>query len=262
LYISLNEQEDAERYKDEYDLGKDAYNKLVVIAKDCFTNLGYGEKRTHDALCEYISRRGKSPLLNYWSDMIDAAVKRAKKQKLIVIDSIPISKSELDRIDKLDGVMMRKLAFTLLCLSKYRDLIVDDNNHWICFEDKDIMSMANVKVSLIRQAELYRRLKDLGYLQFPKKQDSISMRVLFGDEEQHDPVINITNFKNLGYQYLKYKGEPYFECECCGTTVKRSHPEAKRPQKYCDKCAALMQAKQKTDYVMRLKGIPINQPAV
>lgn len=254
LNISLNEYEDALRYIDERDVGKDFYNKLRVIAGYYLEN-GLKESSVREKLSEYVCFCGESPSLNVWSDMIDAAVKRAKKVKLIKIDKITISKSELERIDSLDGVQLQRLAFTLLCLSKYRDSILEDNNHWICYEDKDIMSLANMRPPLKRQYELYRILKNLGYLKFPKKIDSISMQVLFGDDEDADSEvgIEITKFQNLGYQYLKYKGQPYFECESCGLTVKKNNKNG-RPQKYCDQCAALIHAKQTTDCVMRFRN--------
>lgn len=256
LNISLNEYEDALRYLDDRDIGNGFYNKLRVIANYYFEEEGCSERIVRQKLNEYVCFCGESPSLNIWSDMIDSAIKRAKKVKLIRIDKICISKSEIDKIEQLDGVQLQRLAFTLLCLSKYRDLIIEGNDHWICYEDKDIMRLANMKPSLSRQAELYRALKEIGYLKFPKKVDSISMQVLFGDDMVGEIAVEVTKFQNLGYQYLKYKGEPYFECECCGLTVKRK-PGSKHHQKYCDQCAALMQAKQKTEYVMRLKHMQI-----
>lgn len=250
MYISLNEYEDAEFYLSERDLSGDIANKLRVIAR-YYLDKKMKKAEVREKLCQHISRIGESPTLNYWSDMIDYAIKRAAKTPLITIGSIPINSQELKKIDELKGVQLQRLAFTLLCLSKYRYAVNPDCNHWICFEDSDIMRMANVKVSLKRRAELYRTLKDMGYLRFPKKGDSISMQVLMAEDECDETVLNITNFKNLGYQYLKYKGEPYFECANCGDTVKRNANTVGRPQKYCDQCAALIHAKQMTDAVMR-----------
>lgn len=253
LEISLNEYEDADRYADDFTIGKDYYNKLRVLAGFYLKQID-DVKYATEKLKEYVSQCGESPSLNVWSDMIEAAVKRADKYGLVEIGHIDISSSEMERIDALEGVQLQRLAFTLLCLSKYRDGIIEDNNHWICYEDKDIMNLANMRPSLERQGYLYRTLEQMGYLKFPKKGDSISMQVLFGDEDDGgDKVLSIVKFKNLGYQYLKYRGEPYFECENCGLTVKRKRPEAHRAQKYCDQCAALIRAKQNTDSVMRLR---------
>lgn len=255
LNISLNEYEDALRYKEERDIDSNFYNKLRVLANYYFEEEGCSEKKVREKLSEYVCFCGESPSLNIWSDMIDAAIKRAKKVKLIRIEEIKISESEIERINCLESTQLKRLAFTLLCLAKYRDLIVKNNDHWICYEDKEIMKLANMRPSLTRQAELYKALSDMEYLKFPKKIDSISMQILFTDKEQNNnTAVTVTKFKNLGYQYLKYCGEPYFECENCGTTVKQvNNKGAGRKQKYCEQCAALIHAKQKTESVMRLK---------
>lgn len=197
---------------------------------------------TTEKLKEYVLQCGEQPTLNLWSDMIDSAVKQAGKRKAVVIDYIPVSSEELKRIDILPGTQLRRFAFTLLCLSKYFDIVKPNNDHWICLDHKDIMKLANIKTSIKRQAVMMKQLEDSGYLLFPKKVDSISMKVLYQSPSDEDLLI--TNFKNLGYQYLKYKGEPYFECENCGTTVKINDPNAKKKQKYCIECAAKIKIEQ------------------
>ena len=253
MNLSMNEYEDAERYLDDRTVDKDFYNRLRVLA-NYYRDEGNNERSIREKLKEYVSYCGESPSLNVWSDMIDAAIKRSKKVKLIKIDSIPITQSEMDKIEALEGTQLKRLAFTLLCLSKYRDKIVDNNNHWVCYEDKDIMRLANMKPSLKRIGYLYRTLEEIGYLKFPQSNSSISMQVLFADDNLDDVVLNVTLMKNLGYQYLKYKGEPYFECESCGLTVKIKNKHVGRPPKYCDQCAALIHAKQMTDAVMRIRN--------
>ena len=256
INISLNEYEDALKYLDERTIDDDFYNKLRVLAGYYFEEEQCSEKKVREKLSEYVCFCGESPTLNIWADMIDAAIKKAKKTKLLRIDEIKISKTEMEKIDSLESKQLRRLAFTLLCLSKYRDLVNVGNDHWICYEDKDIMKLANLKPSLDKQAEMYRKLTDLGYLEFPKKINSISMRIMFGDAEpSNDTVLDVVKFENLGYQYLKYCGEPYFECECCGLTVKLNNKRTGRPQKYCDRCASLIKAKQTTDSIMRIRNM-------
>ena len=254
MYISLNEYKDAERYIDERDIGQDFYNKLRVMAGFHKYN-GLQDSDIKEELRNYVRLCGESPTLNVWSDMIDSAVKSANKTGLVMIDKIVITQSEVDKIKQLEGVQLQRLAFALLCISKYRDETVNKNNHWVCMQDKEIMRLANLRLPLKRQAYLYRTLKDLGYLKFPRKKNSISMRVNYIDNESEEEIC-VTNFKDLGYQYLKYLGQPYFECESCGsiTKIKKSQSAAGRKPKYCENCAALISAKQRTESVMRLRG--------
>ena len=79
------------------------------------------------------------------------------------------------------------------------------------------------------------------------------MQVLLEENDGKEPVLNITKFNSLGYQYLKYLGEPYFDCELCGNIIKRK-PGDKHHQKYCDRCATIIHAKQMADAVKRARS--------
>ena len=70
------------------------------------------------------------------------------------------------------------------------------------------------------------------------------------------PAIKITDFRNLGYQYLKYYGEPYFECANCGIVTKYKDPDnirSTRQQKYCASCAVKINTQQRVNSVMRAR---------
>ena len=64
-------------------------------------------------------------------------------------------------------------------------------------------------------------------------------------------AIHIHDFRNLGYQYMKYYGGPYFECVNCGITVKEQEPSKGRRQKYCPECALEIKTRQNVNAVMR-----------
>ncbi len=253
LVLSLNEHEDAERYLEDKICDNNIFNKLRVIARYYLDN-GYSKRDAESMVREYVAQCGESPSLNYWSDMIDSAMKRAVKTKAILIDNITVYQSELDKINALEGTQLKRLAFTLLCLAKYRDALSPNNNHWINYQISEVMKLANIKTSIKNQCALYRKLMLGGYLVMPEKAASTSAQILLVDGEG-DEALQVTDMRNLGFQYLKYCGEPYFECENCGLTVKIKNKDyyAGRPQKYCDRCAAIIIAKQKTEYVMRLR---------
>lgn len=253
MVISLNEHADAEKYLSDFTIGKDIFNRLKVIAR-FYLDSGYNESQVNQKLRDYISQCGDNPSLNYWTNMTENAIKKAKKSPAVLIDYIYISSSEINTITKLESTQLRRLAFTLLCLAKYRDITVENNDHWVSFEDKDIMRLANIKTSLKRQAMLFSRLEESGYLSFPNKVDSISMKVEFIDNKDNE--LEVTNYKDLGYQLLKYLGEPYFECCNCGAVVKlKPVANRRKPPKYCDECAARIKTKRSIESVMRLRDI-------
>ena len=187
-----------------------------------------------------------------WSETMDYAVARALKYDAIKIESIDITNHEMDMIDALDGKQIRRLAFTLLCLAKYWDIVNPAGDHWVNSKDSDIMRMANINTSIKRQSLMYYNLNKVGMIQFSKKVDNTNVCVCF--MTQGDVVMKVTDFRNLGYQYLRYHGEPYFECQNCGVTTKLNDPIRGGKQKYCKECAVEVAMKQRVNSVMRQRG--------
>ena len=111
------------------------------------------------------------------------------------------------------------------------------------------MALANINTSIKRQGLMYWTLREAGMVQFSKKVDNTNVKVCF--VEDGETILHITDFRNLGYQYLMYHGEPYFECANCGITTKISNPDNKRRQKYCNECAAKIHLQQRVASVMR-----------
>ena len=99
-----------------------------------------------------------------------------------------------------------------------------------------------------KQIRRYFNLNEVGMVQFSKKVDNTNVRVCFITPGETAMVV--TDFRNLGYQYLKYHGEPYFECQNCGITVKSENATG-RKQKYCKECAVEIHMKQTVNSVMR-----------
>ena len=165
-----------------------------------------------------------------------------------MIDYIEITKPEMELIDRLESTQIRILAFTLLCLSKYWNVVNPNGDSWVNSKDCEIMRMANVNTSIKRQSLLYHQLNELGMIQFSKKIDNTNVKVAFA--QPGETVLRITDFRNLGYQYLKFHGEPYFECQNCGLTVKKKNKGSGRPPKYCDSCAVEIKMQQIVNSVM------------
>lgn len=131
-------------------------------------------------------------------------------------------------------------------------MVNEQNDYWVNSKDNEIMSFANINTSIRRQCAMYATLRELGLIQFSKKVDNTNVRVCFATDG--DTAMTITDLRNLGYQYLKYHGEPYFECVNCGITTKYSNPVKGRSQKYCEACARDMYLKQTVNSVMRQRN--------
>lgn len=251
--IVLNEHEYAYDLIRKRSLGKKPSETLCRVAryiKD--ENEHFAKKDIRNQLDTFLLQCNPTVSLPKWSKMLDFATNWAFKHKAIQIESLIITKPEMNRIDSLKGKQVRRLAFVLLCLSKYWDKVNSRNDHWVNSKDNEIMAFANINTSTRRQCAMYTLLRDEGFIRFSKKVDNTNVRVCFAEEGE--TAMTITDLRNLGYQYLKYHGESYFECTNCGITVKIDNPNSGRRQKYCKDCAVEISTQQRVNSIMRRKS--------
>lgn len=252
MSIELNEYEWAERMIGNRDLGKKPVETLSRVARYYYEN-SYGKRDIRRRLDAFLLQCDPNASLVHWSDTLDRIVRGVGRYKLVRMKEVVIHEPELRRIETLEGKQLRRLAFTLLCVARYWDNVSEANNHWVNTQDKEIMKLANIATSIKRQSAMMGQLRKLGFIRFSKKIDNLNVRVLF--MEDGPDAIHIQDFRNLGYQYLKYCGEPYFECVSCGVTEKIREPNRGRPPKYCPACAAQMRTRQNVNAVMRRRQI-------
>lgn len=250
MTVVLKENEWAQEMIQSSELGKKPSETLRRVARYYLDN-GCSPADTRKRLDTFLIRCEPTHSVQKWSDALDYAVSRATKYKSIDIDSIDITDTEMSRIDSLDGKQIKRLAFTLLCLAKYWKIVIPDGDYWVNNKDTEIMTLANINTSIKRQGLMYWTLRETGMIQFSKKIDNTNVKVCF--VEEGDVVLHITDFRNLGYQYLMYHGEPYFVCTSCGITAKFDNPGVGRKQRYCKKCAAEIAMQQKINSAMRRK---------
>lgn len=248
MNIILNENEWAEEMIASHDLGDKPVLTLRRVAGYYYNNK-YNKKEIRRMLENYLISCDPSISLVKWSDIIERVVRNVAKRKNIDIDGVDITVPEMETINNLKGTQLRRLAFAVLCISKYWDAVAKDNNHWLNTPDNEVVSMANIRTSTKRQSLLFGQLIELGLVKPSKRVDNLNLQVLFGKPGKI--AMHITDFRNLGYQYLKYNGGPYFECQNCGLVIKEKTDGRGPKTKYCPDCAVKIQAKQKIDYVMR-----------
>lgn len=246
--IVLNEYDWAERMIEAHDLGKKPIETLGRVSKYYYEN-HYSKREIRNMLDSFILQCDPSASLVHWSDVLDRVAKCSNRFPLIKLDEVCVTKEELKLIEALEGVQLRRLAFTLLCVAKYWNAASPQNNSWVNTSDKEIMQMANINTSIKRQSMMFSELRQAGMIRFSKKIDNLNVQVLF--ITPGEAAVRIHDFRNIGYQYLKYYGGPYYECENCGMTVKAQSPARGRPPKYCPTCALEIKTRQTVDSVMR-----------
>lgn len=253
--IVLNENDWAREQINNRNLGAKPYETFCRIARYYLDN-GDNKKEVRKKLDSFLLLCEPTASLPKWSNTIDNALSKAIKCRAIDIEYIPITRPEMEIIDELNGRQTRRLAFTLLCLAKYWDLVNRREDHWVNSKDTDIMRMANINTSIKRQSMMYHTLNELGLIRFSKKIDNTNVCVQFITDGTE--CLQVSDFRNLGYQYLMCHGEPYYVCQNCGITVKNKKKDAKNNPRYCCECAVEIHMQQTVNSVMRQRGRVLN----
>lgn len=230
--IVLNEKQWVEEAIEKSTLGDKPSETLRRLAM-YYASLGYKKNEVEKMLEDFIIRCDPTSSVVRWQKYIDSSLKHAKKSSLIEIDPITITKSEMDSISSLPGVLLQRIMFTLVCLAKYGNAINPKNNSWVNRDIREIFALANVKVTVRKQALMFNDLWNLGYIGYSSIVDNINVNVKIVDEANSPIEMKVDDFRNLGNQYMMHLGCDYFACQNCGIVVKRNAPN----QKYCKECS-------------------------
>ena len=250
MSIVLNERECAIEALQRYALGLKPSETISRITK-YYRSEGYKKNEVRNMVEAFMLKCDPNISIAKWQDVIDRNVRDVDKYPLIELDGIPITQSELDACAGLPGKQMKRLMFTLICVSKFYNAVNAKNKNWVNHPDKEIFKMANVVTSIKRQSLMLNDLREAGLIRFSRKVDNININVTCIDNDG-DPVLVITDYRNLGYQYMRYCGEPYIECASCGVVIKR----VGKNHKYCGDCSAdIHRQKARDNFRNRMQNI-------
>lgn len=234
MSVILNEREFAEAAIRNGELGNKPYITLNCLAKYYYAE-GYRKARIAKLLEEFLTKCDPRANIVKWQNVIEQISRDSGKYPMIEIDSVPITKDELSACRAIKGQQVQRLLFTLIALAKFSHKANPNNQYWVNFPDKDIFRLANITTSIKRQSLLLNDLMNAGYIKFSKKIDNVSINVCCVSENS-EIVVSLTDFRNIGNQYMKLCGMSYIECASCGAVVKKSN----NSQKYCPDCAVVI----------------------
>lgn len=243
IMIILNEKNYAEECLNHNVILDKPFFTLSIIAKYYYHCLGYRRKKIITLLTDFMCKNYPDYENNKlsWQTTIDKIAASAGKYKLFEIDGVKITKSELAKISEIHNKVLERLMFTMLCLAKLGNERNERNNGWVNTEVKDIFTLARISATIYDQDLKINQLYQLGLIEFPKRNDLLNIRVTFIDDS--DEELYISDFRELGYEYLKYKGENFFRCQECGILIRQNKNGTK---KYCKDCAGYTPQETKT----------------
>lgn len=260
MEYKYNEREYAKKIYEEGFQTRFIKYELVILVK-YLKELGRTKKDTEIELysfCEkYINKFNK---IKYYK-VIDGAIRDGRKRnnKLIVLDSIVIMKSELEHIDSLDvGYEYKKLLFAMLvskkisfALAKIQPEKKEEEKNLSLFiggstkKFKELFKLANITSKYEVDGKYYTYKVDNMINELVKKELVSSLDNHSGliyldclkDIEQDGEIfyeLKNKDFDKIGYIFDYYKGENKIKmCEVCGSLFKQKSNK----QKYCVDCS-------------------------
>lgn len=234
--IVLNELEYAEDCIKNKHIDKKPYFTLSILAKYYFHHLGYDKNQIADSLESFLSSTYPKykKESTYWNETIEKIVSDVEKYTLHEIEGVWITENELHTIENIKNKVLERLAFTMLCLAKLSICRNPKSNGWINDDVKLIFSLARISGSVTDRYTRINELYELGLIELPKRNDLLNYRITFIDNKSKNELF-IYDFRELGYEYLKYIGQNFIRCEECGILTRGNKTSTKR---FCNKCDA------------------------
>jgi hypothetical protein len=233
MSIILNEAEYARDVIAARDLGTRPLFALGLTAKYFAQVDGFSGQALRDRIEEfYLSCTQEDSVPPWYAQKMEALAKEAEQTPLVVIDGVDVTDDELSVIVSAKGLANQKMLFSLLCVAKYWNARNPDNDNWVNTRDRDIAIMANLSIPPRTRNGMLRDFRDAGYIKFSKRVDNLNMQVLYCKEGSPD-CIHVTDFRDLGNQYMGFVGYRMLTCQDCGRLVRLKS----NSQKYCATCA-------------------------
>lgn len=242
--IILNEKEYAEKCLKTGVPENNPFEVISIIAKYYYHFCGYRKKRISTLLLEFLTKFYPVYEVNKfsWQNTIDKVAANVGKYPFHQISGVKITRTEMDTISSIHNELLERLMFTMLCLAKLNNLKNPNNNGWVNFPTKEIFTLARIGCSLKERYVKIAKLKQLNLLELPKRNDNLNCRVTFINDDD-DEVLFISDFRELGYEYMFYCGGNFIRCGECGILARNSKNGLK---KYCNKCRKPQKQETKT----------------
>ena len=235
MKIILNEKEILDKSLEQGYIDNKPSITIKLLAKHFFS-IGQNKNQVIDSIDNFMEKYQKNYNFMDWQKVIKRIVNKTSKLEsfeFVNITSVEIYQEELEEIKKIDNLRLEKLAFVLLVYSKIYNQMNKNEKNWVNSSIGDIFSDTKMAVSKKNQCLMINKLSDMKLLEVSKKVDCTNIKVLFTKYEGNKKI-DITDFRDFIYEYLRWNGEKIGVCEGenCGRLIKITNNR----QKYCPIC--------------------------
>lgn len=172
------------------------------------------------------------------------------KVRMINVESVDITVTELKKINTLNNLVLEKIAFVMLVYAKISNIQLQSKEGWINKSCSMICKEAHVNLRGIEQKRILHSLYELNYIKMRNNNSKINMKIDYIDKDSNTELV-ISDFDGVVYQYLIWKGEKWKKCNECGKYFKPKSNSAK----YCVGCKKKKKARQNKENMQKYRNV-------
>ena len=164
---------------------------------------------------------------------INKCITDVKKYRIKNIDSIKITKSEMNKIQSLNDIKKEKIAFVVLALAKYFNAAYENEKDNFYAKTSEIFKFARISIP-VRERDYYLRFAyEEGILKpnYSIGNNAYTAAFVSHNDEEIVLELNESDYLEIAYTYLNYKNGGYKRCKACGRWFKVS--VGKPNEQYC-----------------------------
>lgn len=227
------------------------------LARYNYHVLGMNKEDNYDAILSYMTKNCADFYEEKYFKIIYRNISSAKKYKFRSVESVKITKTEIDKIVKLNDIRKEKIAFVLLAVAKYYNNVSSENNNRMYISMSDLFKLSRVAIPCKERAI---------YLNFAYQEGILVEHMFVGTnlkvvgfvDDSSEVVLELgeDDYKELAYAYLNYKNGGYKHCKSCGKLFKMQKNAPGRL--YCKDCGQ----KEETDRFKVMKCVDCGEDFV
>ena len=204
---------------------KSIKQKIDLIARYNYYVLQKDSSDNYSSIIKWLEKHHNIFSAYGYSTIICDCIKKAAKRPFYHVDSVKITKKEMETIAAQNNLRYEKILFVLLCMAKVQKVSYGFDNGLISYNITDVFKTARVSVPVDEREKILHEFLKLELIGLPIKNDTKCMFVKFVDESDEDIALELSeqDCGELAYAYLKYTGKSKVSrCSKCGKLIKQS----------------------------------------
>lgn len=204
---------------------KSIRQKIDLIARYNHHVLHKNSDDSYSSIIKWLEKHHDIFSEHGYSNIISDCIKKAAKRPFYNVDSVKITKKEMEIITSQNNLRHEKILFVLLCMAKVQKASYGFDNGLISYNITDVFKTARVSVPVNEREDILHKLLKLDLIGLPVKNDTKCLFVKFMDEYEENIVLELNeqDCGELAYVYLRYTGKgKVSRCTKCGKIIKQS----------------------------------------